>query len=293
MIFENVFKKTHTFLTLPSPSYLPIASSPLCSTISLPMAQHKPVNLQAQAHSTNSHRNFPRIFKTQRLQKIILFRQHHFSTCVIYIIIVAIIFMNSTISGHWYLRDDWGGGGGRFPLCIKDPLLLCQWHNTRQQIYRHRHTQQTWLNWSQSQDISKYQTLRKTILYCWHKHNHFYHNMVAQLCNWTVWVDLAAWLSGIQQTPFICSSSGWETTSSRLLSFLLAPWLDSSLVLWSDARTRKESPADQIQMLFRVARTARIASTPLVETEPHAWNWNWARGVVPRLCRQPLPCAAN
>ena len=96
-------KITHTFLTLPSPSYLPIASSPLCSTISLPMAQHKPVNLQAQAHSTNSHRNFPRIFKTQRLQKIILFRQHHFSTCVIYIIIVAIIFMNSTISGHWYL----------------------------------------------------------------------------------------------------------------------------------------------------------------------------------------------
>ena len=103
MIFENVFKKTDTFLNLPSSSYLPIASSPLYSTISLPMAQHKPVNLQVQAHSTNSHRNFPRIFKTQRLQKIILFRQHHFSTCVIYIIIVAIIFMNSTISGHWYL----------------------------------------------------------------------------------------------------------------------------------------------------------------------------------------------
>ena len=39
-------KITHTFLTLPSPSYLPIASSPLYSTISLPMAQHKPVNLQ-------------------------------------------------------------------------------------------------------------------------------------------------------------------------------------------------------------------------------------------------------
>ena len=151
-----------------------------------------------------------------------------------------------------------------------------------------------WLNWSLSEDISDYQTrwLRKTIPYCWHKRNDFDHNIVAQLCNWTVWVDLAAWLSGIQQTPFIYSSSGWETTSSRLLSFLLAPWLDSSLVLWSDARTKKQSPAHQIQMLFLVARNARIASMPLAETEPHAWNWNWARGVVP-MCRQPLPCAAN
>ena len=152
-----------------------------------------------------------------------------------------------------------------------------------------------WLNWSLSEDISDYQTrwLRKTIPYCWHKRNDFDHNIVAQLCNWTVWVDLAAWLSGIQQTPFICSSSGWETTSSRLLSFLLAPWLDSSLVLWSDARTKKESPAHQIQMLFLVARNARIASMPLAETEPHAWNWNWARGVVGGceggLCR----CAGN
>ena len=189
-----------------------------------------------------------------------------------------------------------------FKFCHLQTLpLIChyyfakQWHNTNQQIHRHGHTQKNWSNWSQSEDISNYQTrwLRKTILYCWHKRNDFDHNIVAQLCNWTVWVDLAAWLSGIQQTPFICSSSGWETTSSRLLSFLLAPWLDSSLVLWSDARTKKESPAHQIQMLFLVARNARIASTPLAETEPHAWNWNWARGVVGGceggLCR----CAGN
>ena len=100
----------------------------------MPMAQHKPVNLQAQAHSTNSHRNFPRIFKTQRLQKIILFRQHHFSTCVIYIIIVAIILMNSTISGHWYLRDD-GGGRGRWRVSIS---LMYQRSTTSLPMAQHK-----------------------------------------------------------------------------------------------------------------------------------------------------------
>ena len=117
--------------------------------------------------------------------------------------------------------------------------------------------------------------------------------MVAQLCNWTVWVDLAAWLSGIQQTPFVIHMQQQRLGDHVikiviLLPFAMIRFIISTLI--RRARTRKESPADQIQMLFPVARNARIASTPLVETEPHAWNWNWARGVVPRLC---LGCAGN